>query len=474
MKNSLVSPVLFFVLTCIAIKSFSQAKTYLAQVELNKKHGCIDLQGKEIIPVKYDDMGFWGNGLIPVNTGAKEVNYLKKGGKWGYCNAKGVLVIPMQFEAAETFCEGKAPVRIKNKWGFIDTTGKMIIAPQYDQTSQFRNELCVVAKNRKWGIIDATGKEVIKLEYGELNDFENGVARAFVGTKSDDGWEVKGGYCLINRKGEQITAPKYKSIFPFSDGLARVEVPSTENKYDTKSGFINEMGELVIPAIYDEAEDFTDGMAAVGFRKKQEGIAFLESEYTWGYVNKQGVEVVKPQYSQASKFMNDRAIVGKGNQRGFIVVIEAVNDSIINHESHPKAALIDKDGRYLLNFDWQWLNPISDSLFIAHRAKYKGAGVINSKGETIIPFKYANLHYAGDSLFTANDGRGKGGESMVVDIHNNVLFRTKKYFIPELGYEFGLLHIRNYSTNKEGLIDARGNMVIKDKYDMIVAFEATE
>jgi hypothetical protein len=41
-------------------KALFPGKIHLAQVELNKKQGCIDLQGKEIIPVKQDDMFFLG------------------------------------------------------------------------------------------------------------------------------------------------------------------------------------------------------------------------------------------------------------------------------------------------------------------------------------------------------------------------------------------------------------------------------
>ena len=57
---------------------------------------------------------------------------------------------------------------------------------------------------------------------------------------------------------------------------------------------------------------------------------------------------------------------------------------------------------------------------------------------------------------------------------NTVLFRTKKYYIPNLPCEHGLLRIRDYKTDKIGYIDARGNIIIKDKYDTISSFEATE
>jgi hypothetical protein len=87
-----------------------ECKTILATAELNKKFGCIDTKGNEVIPIKYDDIGSWGNNLIPVNLGAREVDYQRKGGKWGYCDHKGTLSIPLQFAQARTFSEGIAAV----------------------------------------------------------------------------------------------------------------------------------------------------------------------------------------------------------------------------------------------------------------------------------------------------------------------------------------------------------------------------
>jgi len=37
------------------------------------------------------------------------------------------------FEWAESFHDGLALVKTGGKWGFIDNTGKMVIEPQFDQ-----------------------------------------------------------------------------------------------------------------------------------------------------------------------------------------------------------------------------------------------------------------------------------------------------------------------------------------------------
>jgi WG containing repeat len=71
----------------------------------------------------------------------------------------------------------------------------------------------------------------------------------------DDLW----GY--INTSGEFAIPPRFESslndyVWPFSDGLARIEV-------NHRFGFINHSGEFVIKARLPDATDFSDGMARV-------------------------------------------------------------------------------------------------------------------------------------------------------------------------------------------------------------------
>jgi hypothetical protein len=471
--NVTVSKLAFILLMSTGLQSFAQGITYLAKVELNKKYGCVDLKGKEVIPVAYDDMGFWGNNLIPVNKGAKGIDFLKKGGKWGYCNTRGVLVIALQFEKAETFHEGLAAVQLNKKWGFIDTTGKIVIAPKYDRARIFRDGLCAVARGKKWGFIDKEGKETVPFEYGELWEYENGVTRAFVGTMaSNEDEETTGRYCLLNKKGERIIEPKYKMIWNFHDGLAKVEVPVADNEYDSKSGYINEKGELIIPAKYDDARDFSEGMAVVGIKSPGASESYL-TEYVYGYINTKGEEVVKPQYSAASEFINGCAVITKGKQKlMYALEIDTRDNSIVNYEKLPISALINKDGGYILNFDWRNMMAIDSNVFIASRPKYNGEGVIDNKGKTIIPFEYTNLRYIGNNLFKADGGRCTGCEVKVIDINNKILIQSKTFDISDGMNSQEMMIFRVNGTNKFGCINTRGEIVIKAKYDMISEFEA--
>lgn len=143
-------------------------------------------------------------------------------------------------------------------------------ANDYDSIGDIHSGVALVERDDKIGAINTNGKIVIPLIYDYISDFRNNLAVAFI--------EDKG--CLVNIKGEQISPLIYDDIATelrgelcapkFSCGLVKVRI-------DEKYGFINELGELAIQAIYDSAEDFTNvGMARVCINGK------------YGFINNMG------------------------------------------------------------------------------------------------------------------------------------------------------------------------------------------
>lgn len=60
-----------------------------------------------------------------------------RGGKWGFVDAEGELVIDYTYEDAESFGSGLAAVYTDGKWGYIDTEGNLIISPQFLEATRF-------------------------------------------------------------------------------------------------------------------------------------------------------------------------------------------------------------------------------------------------------------------------------------------------------------------------------------------------
>jgi hypothetical protein len=139
-------------------------------------------------------------------------------GKWGFVDKSGRIAIEPQFDAAERFGDGLAPVKIGGKWSFIDKTGKAAIEGRYDFTYGYSEGLAPVLLGRTWKYIDKTGKEGIATGYALAGRFREGLAAAAL----PDGRNPKRVY--IDKTGRVVLSNlPFKTISEFSDGVAMVE-----------------------------------------------------------------------------------------------------------------------------------------------------------------------------------------------------------------------------------------------------------
>jgi hypothetical protein len=140
------------------------ASVSLAAVAVDGKWGYIDASGKEVIPLRFDEVQYFtAKGLAAVRTDKK----------WGYIDANGREVISPRFEEVRyPQANGLAAVRTDKKWGYIDANGKEVIPPRFDAARDFTAKgLAAVAVDGKWGFIDASGREVIPLRFDDVRDF---------------------------------------------------------------------------------------------------------------------------------------------------------------------------------------------------------------------------------------------------------------------------------------------------------------
>ena len=87
------------------------------------------------------------------------------------------------------------------------------------------------------------------------------------------------------------------TMYDFHDGLCRVDA---FDPYTAKDGygFIDSSGQYVVQPTYSQAEDFSDGLAAV----RADSIA-------WGYIDKSGSMAIEPKYTSAAGFHDGYAVV---------------------------------------------------------------------------------------------------------------------------------------------------------------------
>jgi len=84
----------------------------------------------------------------------------KDGGKFGYKNKDGFMVIENKFELAGKFSEGYAFVKINEKWGYINVKGNLVIPCQYDYAWGFNKGKALVEKNGIRFFINVNGEKI--------------------------------------------------------------------------------------------------------------------------------------------------------------------------------------------------------------------------------------------------------------------------------------------------------------------------
>lgn len=209
--------------------------------------------------------------------------------KFGYINILGKEIVKPRYNIASDFNSGFAEIGIippKNMPEFL----KKIQYKQYDNdglvATEEEQETCLLKSYCLMGRINKKGELLVK----------NGSCDAFIPAKFDWGYDYKEGlsrvvvfsgesedYYFIDLSGNVVLdCSKYSEVGDFSEGMAKVRLAN-------KWGYINSNGTEIIPAVYDNAKDFCNGLAIVYIKDKRKRI-FKDK---WGRINKQG-EIVDP------------------------------------------------------------------------------------------------------------------------------------------------------------------------------------
>ena len=175
------------------------------------------------------------------------------------------------------------PVVVGGRWGYVNKSGETVINPQFDRAGIFAEGLAP-AKMGRWGFVDAAGKVVVNPQFDQADVFSEGLAAVRLGGGGpgpfDDPrpwspWHGGGGrYGFVDHDGKYIINAQFDDAGDFSGGLAAVKMGHW--------GFIDKSGKMVINPQFDEAESFANGLARV----KMDG--------RFGYVNASGKYIWNP------------------------------------------------------------------------------------------------------------------------------------------------------------------------------------
>ncbi len=279
-------------------------------VKKGRKYGCVNRDGDEIIPAKYQQIR-----ILYFN----ERLLVTQEDQYAYFDYEGRQITSTFYLWTEGFVEDRAmvlfgDVNSRCYYGYIDIDGKQRTFINYDDVEEYCNSRARVQIDDKWGFIDLDGAELTPLKYTSLGDYNSNTAV----------YEIDGKYGLIDYDGVEITPPLYDRITIFGENRV-LKVQSRRSAYsgdeygvvqkDGKLGLINMRGEALTPIIYDSIYSIVDGYMQVQIGNKiglidREGREFLPVKYSeinqniwsflavkyrgkWAIVNHEGKRVTK-------------------------------------------------------------------------------------------------------------------------------------------------------------------------------------
>lgn len=234
---------------------------------------------------------------------------------YGYINAQGEWVLKPTFDdkVISTFSEGLALSydSLSQLYGYVDTSGQYVLRPTFSSAADTFSEgvAWVNVERNTYTFINKAGEQIINDSWDDVTDFSEGKAWVYSSWKAsyrktgdykgpviiDKAGNVVG---FLNSNGNSISA---SDVQAFNSGRARVQINS-------KYGFTDENGTVVIQPVYSRAASFSEGLAAV----------YDSEKHLWGYIDTAGNTVILPRFKAAGPFSEGLAAVETDNGYGYI------------------------------------------------------------------------------------------------------------------------------------------------------------
>lgn len=413
----------------------------IAPVTKDKKVAFMDKEGNLLTAFTFDS---WSNGIELTDS----YWVVTKNGLKGVINSKGRLIADCRYKYIEgngdliALCEKVKDYRgkvytsdlEKAKFDVMDAETGDLKAEGLDYESLYNllypDDTRPRQKNRNF--VDSQGKKLLKQRYEKAYSFSEGLA--CVKTK-EEGW------IIIDQNGEKMASlpdsvvPYRRSFYIgsgrvfraadgcFHDGLLAVSTVHANYSKD-RVGYVNMLGEMVIPCKYRDACRFSEGWAAVQEISKdyetESGYKF--SNPCWFYINKSGETVLDMKdrlLDACGEFINGMAI---GRYLSFDVLYETKGKTLFWGAINTFDRL-SKYGKDCFRYN---LFPVEkDNSNVGKNDKEDGKknyGFINSDYELVIPYEYSTAEPFKDEFTSITGEKGCG----LLDSYGNVVWLNEE------------------------------------------------
>ena len=215
----------------------------ILKVEKDGKYGAINYDGKEILPIEYEE--------ISSLEGVEGTLRIKKNGKYGIASIEGKILIQTNYADIQPLGEKHSTNYIvkdeSGKYGIIGYSETTVLPFEYEEiTNIYGNNMYVITKGGKQVLIDKDGNEILTEGFDKIKQILKTEGEGVI-------FEKGGKFGIMNLNGEVTQEAKYEDLSEAKTGFLIY-------KQNGKYGIITSKGEQKIAEqytniIYQETAD---------------------------------------------------------------------------------------------------------------------------------------------------------------------------------------------------------------------------
>lgn len=395
--------------------------------------GVINEKGEEIIPVIYENILNFNDGITAVFDNGTYIFYNKLGekknfpvierigldytsGNWiindgvinvrvdgNYChlNTNGVIIgnyyAPFLFD----YSNGFVSITENNTRAIMDLKGNIYFKNQYDYVYEPINGLFLVEKDNFYGAVNLEGKIIVPIKYDSVSIYDENLISCNL-----DGKEMlydSNGNVILDLIFDSITVNPSENINESDKAWLIID-------NDDKRGFYNLETKKIIECKYDDSMGGFD-----------HGIVTVENDEKYGYLDTNG-SLIGGQFfdgvayqDQNPAFKENFSYVMKGEKYAYLSIDGKLqtkfiyNSASLFHDGYAIVSdknelfgVIDTKFNYVIECKYDSIERIGESK-ILFAAQYEGNyGIIDSNNNLILDFKFKEINPINNNLTICN------------------------------------------------------------------------
>ncbi len=474
-SNKLVTPAVFLELLP-GEGSFLVAKKK-SDLSQRLSYGIINTSGKTIIPFSYDALRISNMHAVVMSRSLTRFNH-------GLIDLSNKILIPIQYQRIYSLGSLRYAVEnFENKTAIFSDDGKEITNFLIDSISSFKKDYAIVYQNQRQGLIDRSGevklepmyREILRKDDGSIQvrhidswfflDGENNLIQQY---NADSVTPLSPHHYAVKVSGKlQLTNNTFKPLHDaYFSALSSFRKGKAVYKNSDKTGLINSLGKMLLPAKYNQLildQHYLLARMDTGYKNR------------WVVLDSTGNTLTEKNYEYLLPFngkffpVRNRGYWGAVNARGKEIVA-CVHDSLVQQtDNHIVVKFKGKYGIINLNENWIITPQVNVLRLLNDERYFEYAG-----NTTFLKSLTGNIIYFSDNCleFKINHllEHLPSGAFWIIDMNGIITDRsyqpenTEKIFQESEGFRAIL------KDGKYGFIDDRGRLRIANRYEDVKKF----